>query len=95
MTIAKAVGVAACEVAVEVVDAAWLYQTTIDTFRVTVRHMSDVGGYVYIVKAEQEYNDEYHELCVKFHDIREQAVLMADLLRDIYYHKLDSDLLWH
>jgi hypothetical protein len=97
---AKAAIEAAREVAIEIVDPNWVYQTTINSIRVTVRKVhndstANEEEYSYAIKAEQEVSTNVFELCTKYHDDMRKAIAMADILRDIYYYGLEADLLWH
>ncbi len=77
----------ASELPVEVIHTNWLYQTAIDDIRVTVRMVD--SDYHITVERTGKIAATY---CI---DDQVKALTMADILRDVFYSKLDADLLWH
>jgi hypothetical protein len=73
---------------VEVVSTDWLYQTTIDFIRVTVRKLSK-DSHLYTIKVER---DGAAQITLS-HDDQVAALTMADILRDIYHAGLEDTLL--
>lgn len=72
---------------VEVVSTDWLYQTTIDFIRVTVRKLKQYECYT--VRVER---DGVAQVTLTHHD-QVSALTMADILRDIYHAGLEDTLL--
>ena len=81
-------------VAHEVVDPSWVYQTAINDIRVTVRRITYLDLHehpTYHVTVEKN-GTPVDTMC---EDDQTQALMMADLLRDIYYNDLDQAMLHH